>query len=329
MREKVGWLSEGYTAADAHNIRKARVSGARHGDLAPKRGNTVTLAQAWAEYRDQWLKPQGKRTATDQGMMDNHICPLLGDRALASLAATDMERLRDSCLAKGLSPQTVRHAVALVRRVWNRASTRGIVTGSNPARPCIAPEPDNKRVRWLSRDEAERLLAALALRSATWRDIALMSLHTGMRRGEILALTWRHVDLANMQVHVRDAKAGSRTALMTDTAAAMLTERGPGEPGNLVFPGRGGGMSVSLSSSFQNAVNDCGLNLGATDRRDRVVFHTLRHTYASWLALDGVPLLMIAELLGHATTAMTQRYAHLCPDAKRQAVDRLNQRFQR
>ena len=62
------------------------------------------------------------------------------------------------------------------------------------------------------------------------------------------------------------------------------------------------------------------LNDGITDPRDRVVFHTLRHTFASWLAIQGTPIYTIKELMGHKTLAMTERYSHLIPDAKRQAV---------
>ncbi len=64
-------------------------------------------------------------------------------------------------------------------------------------------------------------------------------------------------------------------------------------------------------------------NSGVTDPRQRVCFHTLRHTFASWLAIQGEPLLAINELLGHKTLVMTMMYAHLMPDQKRRAVERL------
>ena len=81
------------------------------------------------------------------------------------------------------------------------------------------------------------------------------------------------------------------------------------------------------SSSFDRAVAALGLNDGVDDRRQRVVFHTLRHTYASWLALSGERELAIADLLGHTTTAMTRRYAHLMDNARRGTAEKISALF--
>lgn len=71
-------------------------------------------------------------------------------------------------------------------------------------------------------------------------------------------------------------------------------------------------------------MNELGLNNGVTDPRDKVVFHTLRHTFASWLAINGTPILTIKELLGHKSLVMTERYSHLMPETKRLAVKRIS-----
>jgi integrase family protein len=70
-------------------------------------------------------------------------------------------------------------------------------------------------------------------------------------------------------------------------------------------------------------VEKLGLNAGVNDPRQKVVFHTLRHTFASWLVQKGVPLHTVAELMGHRSIAMTQRYAHLSPESLRNAVNLL------
>jgi len=72
---------------------------------------------------------------------------------------------------------------------------------------------------------------------------------------------------------------------------------------------------------FKDCVDDLKLNENIPDKKDMVVFHTLRHTFASWLAIEGVPLYTIQILMGHKTIEMTQRYAHLCPDHKRKAIN--------
>ncbi len=71
-----------------------------------------------------------------------------------------------------------------------------------------------------------------------------------------------------------------------------------------------------------------GLNDGIDDPRDKVVFHTLRHTFASWLAIQGTPILTLKELMGHKSLAMTERYAHLMPDVKREAIKGLARAFE-
>ena len=73
-----------------------------------------------------------------------------------------------------------------------------------------------------------------------------------------------------------------------------------------------------LFPTSERAINKLDFNDGITDSRDKVVFHTLRHTFASWLAIQGTPIYTIKELMGHKTLAMTERYSHLIPDAKRE-----------
>lgn len=77
----------------------------------------------------------------------------------------------------------------------------------------------------------------------------------------------------------------------------------------------------SATNSFARAVADAQLNPSHVDRRHKVVFHTLRHTYCSWLASAGVPLYVIGEMVGHSSTEMTKRYSHLCPDKRNQTVN--------
>ena len=88
----------------------------------------------------------------------------------------------------------------------------------------------------------------------------------------------------------------------------------------LLFPTADGKKRVQVSRAFMKCVSQLGFNDGVTDSRQRVVFHTLRHTFASWLVQKGVPLHTVAELMGHKSIAMTQRYAHLSPDSLRNAA---------
>ncbi|WP_084312934.1 tyrosine-type recombinase/integrase [Desulfobulbus elongatus] len=83
---------------------------------------------------------------------------------------------------------------------------------------------------------------------------------------------------------------------------------------------RNGQKINTISKTFPRIVDMIGLNDGVTDPRDKVVFHTLRHTFASWLVQSGVQLHIVGELLGHSTLEMTRRYSHLTPEIKSAAV---------
>jgi integrase len=111
---------------------------------------------------------------------------------------------------------------------------------------------------------------------------------------------------------------------MTDRVKEMLEDRAQNARGSIVFPARGGGRKVEVSNAFARAVEGLGLNAGITDRRQKVVFHTLRHTCASWLVMAGVPLYTVKEYLGHKQISQTERYSHLAPDSLLQATNVLN-----
>ena len=103
----------------------------------------------------------------------------------------------------------------------------------------------------------------------------------------------------------------------------MLTGRERGGHHDLVFPGRDGQRVKSVSATFDRTVATLGFNAGIEDDRQKICFHGLRHTFASWLVQAGVPLPEVRDLLGHSSVEMTERYAHLAPERLKRAVGRL------
>ena len=180
-------------------------------------------------------------------------------------------------------------------------------TGENPIKKVKLPRLNNQRERFLTKEEAQLLLKELATWGRHNHDICMLSLHTGMRAGEIFSLMWQHIDLDNNMILIADPKNGrSRKAFMTPTIRNMFSEMEKGEPEDYVFASRDGDRIDRISNTFMRAVENLGLNEGITDPRQKVVFHTLRHTFASWLAIQGTPIYTIKELLGHQTLAMTE-----------------------
>ncbi|HDM75588.1 MAG TPA: site-specific integrase [Deltaproteobacteria bacterium] len=238
--------------------------------------------------------------------------------------------MKAELLKKGKAPATVKHCLVLVRQIINKAIAWGLWYGENPVKKVKLPRLNNQRVRFLSYEEAEILLNHLKTVSSQLHDIALLSLHTGMRAGEIFNLKWQHVDLDNGIIHVADPKSGrSRTTHMTETVKTMFQTIQRGDPEDFVFKSRKGKKISGISKSFSRVIKQLGFNDGITDTRQRVTFHTLRHTFASWLAIEGTPILTIKELLGHQTLAMTERYSHLIPDTKKEAISIIEKKMKK
>ena len=325
--EKVGWMSEGYTPKLASQIRSERLRTIRHGDDLPReRAKIPTFAEMGKIYLN-WAD-KNKSEPNDHSRY-KHLEGPLGGKRLDEISSFDLERIKANLLQKNLAPATVKHCIVLVRQIFNKAVEWRKYQGPNPIKGVKLPSSNNQRQRFLSHDEARTLLEELRKGSRTTYEMALLSLHTGLRASEIFHLKGQDVDLQNGILRVADSKnKSSRAAYMTDQVKEILKARMPAEPGDLVFLSRIHGRGqIRRASGFFQRTADSLFNKGVTDRRQRLVFHCLRHTFGSWLAIQGTPILTIKELMGHKTLAMTERYAHLTPDVKKDATLALEAAF--
>jgi len=173
----------------------------------------------------------------------------------------------------------------------------------------LEKEPQG-RLRWLTEDEIKKLLDACSKsRNRDLRAAVVVALNTGLRRSELLGLTWERVDLSRGVIRLEVTKSGKRreVPLNAESYAALVSFNQ--RESARVF------KNQSLRKAYENAVSNAKL--------DDVNFHTLRHTFASWAVMRGVSLKELQELLGHSSLAMTMRYAHLAPERLRSAVTRL------
>lgn len=160
-------------------------------------------------------------------------------------------------------------------------------------------------------------------------EISLLSLYCGLRAGEIFNLCWSDVDLNNKIITLRNTKnTKTRNVYMPNIVYKMLaTKKRKVSNDVLIFTSRTGEKIKEVSNSFARVVDILQLNKGISDKRQKVVFHTLRHTYASWLAQMGTDLYVVQQLMGHSSFAMTQRYAHLSPETLKKAIDNFEERI--
>ena len=341
--EGIGWKSDGYTTKkvfDELQVLRQDIKAGRALSLKDKREQleatqkayekaNMTFSELFEEYYQPHIQNKDKKSTYDREvhLYKKWLKPVLGGVKLNLISRISLIRLLQPMEKKRLSNRTKNYAIALTRQVFNFAIRNELFAGDNPAaRFDELKKEDNRRMKFLSDEELNNLLEELKKHSYSVYLMALISADCGLRAGEIFKLTWADVSLEEKMLFLRDTKNGkNRFAYMTDRVAEEFSKLKQGEGNEFVFQSKAGGKIYHVSRTFERAVKALGLNDGITDRRQKVVFHSLRHTFASRLVQRRVSLYEVKELLGHSDIAMTQRYSHLANETLRQAVARLNE----
>jgi integrase len=221
-------------------------------------------------------------------------CRLVYDVAHAKLInqARDEAKVIEDLTAVGLFHDLSSQEEILPPPKITHISSR--VCGMSDVRPLRV---NNRRLRYLSQDETGRLLTVA---DAYLRPMVITALHTGLRRGEMFALTWPEVDFRHGVVRVLHTKNGERREIpMSRTLRATLEQLPRRVDTDVVFPGQAGHARVSIRGRFQRALREAG--------SEGFGWHDLWHTFASYLVMAGVNLTSVKELMGHKTIAMTLR----------------------
>ena len=205
----------------------------------------------------------------------------------------------------------------MLKTLFNRCRAWGLYEGENPVCKVKFRKEPKVRSRWLNHEEEHRLLTELP--GASLRALVTVGIHCGLRiKAEALTLRWPSIDLKSgvLTVEAAYAKNGNtRTIPLNSTVLEALKALHTSPIGEHVFVNEKGLAYRSIASIFKRACRRANL----TD----VTPHTLRHTFASRLVMAGVDLRTIQELGGWQTLAMVERYAHLSPGHKAQAVERI------
>jgi len=327
--ERCGWASEGWTPEAAQRRRHELLEQDRAGEYKSKKerkADQLTFGKLMEVHYLPWATQNKKHALGDFSRYTHWLKSRFAAKALKDIAPLGLERLKREMREAGKCEATVRHVLCIVRQAFNKAAVWRLWTGENPCKGVSFPSPNNARQRFLSQEEAARVLESLRQRSDQVARIATMSLFGGLRLGEVLGLTWSNVDFMNGIIFVQDSKnRESRPIFITAPIKGVLAELTPGAPDEPLFKTKAGNPVQQLSKSFAITVNELELNKGVSDPRERVSFHTLRHTYASWAVMAGVPVYVVGKALGHRTLTMTARYSHLAPESHRAAFEAVAQ----
>ena len=322
LEEKAGrQYADDMTAAKAARVRADRIEGRRESrkeirekEKAAKlaEAGKWTLTKLWDEYETQ--RPDSYSMKCDGFRFDKYLKPKFGDKAPFELHQLEIDRLRIGLL-KAKSPQTVKHVLALLKRLSNFGVRKQLCQGITFK--IEMPRVDNQTTEDLSPNQLKSLLEAIEnAEDRTAATFMKMALFTGMRRGELMKLKWTDVDFDRGFILLRAPQGGKTQKIpLNDQVRDILKNHPRKKDKDHVFVRANG-------EPFTNVIN----------KRVRVIkkaaglpanfrpLHGLRHAFASMLASSGqVDMYTLQKLLTHKSPLMTQRYAHLRDETLRKA----------
>ena len=256
----------------------------------------------------------------------------IGSVTLADLSGPLLTEYRDKLGTESIkrgkktarrTPSTVRRYLAALSTALSTAMKDWHWLDDNPMRKVGKPKEPPGRMRWLSDEERAALLAAC--QSSTQKalyPIVVLAISTGMRRGEILGLRWREIDLIGGWINLTKTKNNDiRTVPLNGVALQQLKawSKVRSIANDLVFPGKNPRTPFALDAPWKAALTTAGVS----DFR----FHDLRHSAASYLAMNGASTVEIAAVLGHKTLQMTKRYSHFGNEHLKKRVAAMNRKI--
>jgi len=319
-------------AKDALNARNAEAKAVRTG-AAPRPPDPRTfdeLADYWLEHRTA----QKRSPKDDQSIIGRHLRPSFGRFMLTELTLERVDRF--VVTRRSLSAKTQVNVLNLLSAMLKLAVELGWLVAAPKIRKPKLVEQD---YHWLRTEEdVRRLLDAATEEAAGVMELYATAVYTGLRAGELLGLRWEDIDFGRRLITVRGSydkptKTGAiRHVPILDPLLPVLRAWRLACPTDVVFPGATLEAQGPSARVLQEVFQRCMLRAGLTEVRKDVplgagpaaqrggtyaglTFHDLRHTFASHWVMKGGDIFRLQRILGHATTQMTLRYAHLAPEA--------------
>lgn len=333
---KIGKKSDGISLTYCKQFRSKIINQKYLGEDASKdRNKSVVLFEELAQDYFIHAKHAGhKRPQQPIRRYELHIKNKLGHLPADSITKVMMDELIIELKAKGLANATVDRIRQQVCVIFNV----GIHHDKCKKNPAQVNRSDNNslmrfnkkginnaRERFLSKEESALLLEELLMVRYDVYVMALIALTTGARAGEILAIQYKDINFDSKYITLPETKNGdTRKILMVQKVYDVLRELEFDNPNHYLFPGTTKPHLEHIPEAYQKVANRLfNQGLEIKDSRNRVVFHTLRHTTASLLSIAGTPIYTIKDIMGHKSIEMTMRYAKLSPDVGAEAVTKL------
>lgn len=322
--KKVGRKSEGITEKKAIELRNQILSEQRHGiDMSQKSFKHLTFDKL-AETYFVSNEAHNKSNKKYQQMYQNHIQPSFGDVVIAKLDDSLIYELQSLKKAEGKSASTINIIVKLIKRIIGFGVAKGIIAYS-PFRNIKLFRVNNTRLRYLNLDEISTLYAAAA-EDTVLNLFVKIALGTGARANSVLAIQKKDINIENRTITLHDFKRNDTyIGYLDDEAFEIVIDHIKNFSPNSYVVSKDGKLTkyqhiyLALTEIFKQFNS----GLAKEDRANRVVIHTLRHTFASHLAIKGVSIQEIQKLMNHKDIKQTLKYAKLMPDSGREFAQNL------
>jgi integrase len=308
--------------ADAEQkLKLAQVEEIKRGVRRPTPG-----PHTFAELCDYWVKHRAahKRSGSDDvSIIKKHLAPSFGKLELKAVGIVQVDEFK--LQRQHLNPKTLANQLTLLISMLRLAVDLGwLLTLPNIKKPKL--RLFDHEFRYLrSKEEVQRFLTAAEAEGPGTHALFVTAVYTGLRAGELAGLEWTNIDLKARRIVVERSfsgptKAGDvRYVPIVDALLPILTSWKEAKAhGVVVFPSEAGTMQQKAGRVFKHVFRRTLEAAGFTPRSETkgyIRFHDLRHTFASHWVMNGHDLFRLQKILGHKDVKMTQRYAHLAPEA--------------
>ncbi len=328
---KIGKKSEGITEQYCNQKRIEVLNQIRLGEqpTAIKRKskkNIITLDMVANRYFESMKRKSTERSIKDRWSKYNKHLKALHKKDILSIEKKDLINIQNNMEKLGYASKTINSIIELFGTIYNYGLKEELYTKSNPSSNIERFEENNTRERFLTIDEINFLYMELGSDELLTLFVKL-SLTLGARLKGIVAIQKKDIDLDNKMVNLNDFKTKTTyKGFLTNDLVDILKEKIKNlEPNDYIFTIKGEQITSRQIQRRLKPILDKLFNQGidAKDRKNRVVVHTLRHTFASHLAINGTPIYTIQKLMNHKDIKMTLRYAKLSPENGRDAIESL------
>lgn len=270
--------------------------------------------RTWMEAVMRWLsESKHKRSLRDDKVHLRWLDKHLKDHKLHEITRDMIDDLSKLKLKEGVKPASANRMLALIRAILHKAVREWEWLEKAPVIRLY--KEDTRRIRWITRDQANRLIQELPKHLA---DMCAFSLATGLRRANVTGLQWCDVDLVKRHALIHPDQAKTKKAIpvpLNEDAIAVIRKQ-IGKHHQFVFSYGGSRIIQCSTKAWKKALRRAGIE----DFR----WHDLRHTWASWHIQSGTTLQELQQLGGWSSFEMVLRYAHLSSDHLKRAAERIN-----